>query len=104
MNVIVVGTDGSAGAEAAIQKVIELAKGSSATVYLVCAYPGRSPLERSASTAKTDPVDLRGVAHDVVAREMHRFDGTGLCVEKQVDEGDAANTDPRRRRSGEAPT
>ena len=41
MNAIVVGTDGSPGAEAAVQKVIELARGSSdATVHLVCAYPG----------------------------------------------------------------
>jgi nucleotide-binding universal stress UspA family protein len=92
MNAIVVGTDGSPGAEAAIRKVIELAKGSGATVHLVCAYPGRSPLERAGLAAKTDPVDLRGVAHDVVAREAHRFDGTGLGVEQQVREGDPANT------------
>jgi nucleotide-binding universal stress UspA family protein len=92
MNAIVVGTDGSPGAEAAIQKVIELAKGSEATVYLVCAYPGRSPLERVGLAAKTDPVDLRGVAHDVVSRDEHRFDGTGLKIEKEVHEGDAAHT------------
>jgi nucleotide-binding universal stress UspA family protein len=92
MNAIVVGTDGSAGAEAAIQKVIELARGSGATVHLVCAYPGRSTLERIGMTAKTDPVDLRGVAHDVVSREEHRFDDTGLAVEKHVREGDPAHT------------
>ena len=60
-------------------------------MHLVCAYPGRSALERLGMTAKTDPVDLRGVAHDVVAREVHRFDGTGLGVEQHVGEGDAAN-------------
>src|ERR1700754_2611758 len=92
MKAIVVGTDGSPGAEAAIQKVIELAKGTDATVYLVCAYPGRSPLERVGLAAKTDPVDLRGVAHDVVSRDEHRFDGTGLTVEKEVHEGDPAHT------------
>jgi nucleotide-binding universal stress UspA family protein len=92
MNAIVVGTDGSPGAEAAIRKVIELVKGSGATVYLVCAYPGRSPLERVGLSAKTDPVDLRGVAHDVVSRDEHRFDGTDLKVEKEVHEGDPANT------------
>jgi nucleotide-binding universal stress UspA family protein len=92
MNAIVVGTDGSQGAEAAIQKVLELAKGSGATVHLVCAYPGRSALERLGMTAKTDPVDLRGIAHDVVARDVHRFDGTDLQVEEHVAEGDPAHT------------
>jgi nucleotide-binding universal stress UspA family protein len=92
MNAIVVGTDGSQGAEAAIQKVLELAKGTGATVHLVCAYPGRSALERLGMTAKTDPVDLRGIAHDVVARDVHRFDGTDLQVEEHVAEGDPAHT------------
>ena len=40
MDALVVGTDGSPGAEAAIRKVIELAGGSGATVHLVAAYPG----------------------------------------------------------------
>jgi nucleotide-binding universal stress UspA family protein len=92
MNAIVVGTDGSPGAEAAIQKVIELVDGSGATVHLVCAYPGKTPLERIGMTAKSDPVDLRGVAQDIVSREEHRFDGHGLTVEKHVREGDPAHT------------
>jgi nucleotide-binding universal stress UspA family protein len=91
MNAIVVGTDGSPGAEAAIKKVIELVNGPGTTVHLVCAYPGRSALERLGMTAKTDPVDLRGVASDVVAREAHRFDGTGMNVERHVGEGDPAH-------------
>jgi nucleotide-binding universal stress UspA family protein len=92
MNAIVIGTDGSPGAEAAIQKVIELLRGTGATVHLVCAYPGRSALERIGMTAKSDPVNLRGVASDVVAREEHRFDDVGLKVEKHVREGDPAHT------------
>ena len=92
MNAIVIGTDGSPGAEAAIQKVIELTRGTGATVHLVCAYPGRSALERIGMTAKSDPVDLRGVASDVVSREEHRFDDVGLKVEKHVREGDPAHT------------
>ena len=92
MDAIVVGTDGSPGAEAAVQKVIELARGSGATIHLVCAYPGKSTLERVGMTARQDPVDLRGVAHDVVAREESRFDDTGLAVEKHVREGDPAHT------------
>ena len=86
MNAIVVGTDGSPGAEAAVQKVIDLARGSGATVHVVCTYPGRSALERIGLTGKADPVDLRGVASDIVAREA------GLAVDKHVREGDAADT------------
>ena len=90
MKAIVVGTDGSAGAEAAVRKVIEIASGSGATVHVVCAYPGRSALERIGLTAKTDPVDLRGVAADVVARDERRFEEAGFEVEVHVREGDPA--------------
>ena len=90
MNAIVIGTDGSAGAETAVQKVIQLARGSGATVHVVCAYPGRSALERIGLTAKTDPVDLRGVAADVVARDERRFEEAGFEVEVHVREGDPA--------------
>ena len=92
MNAIVVGTDGSAGAEAAVRKVIELARGSGATAHVVCAYPGKSTLERIGLTAKTDPVDLRGVAIDVVAREERRLEEAGFDVEVHVREGDPAHT------------
>jgi nucleotide-binding universal stress UspA family protein len=91
MKAIVVGTDGSAGAEAAVQKVIDIARGSGATVHIVCAYPGRSTLERIGLTAKTDPVNLRGVAVDVVARDERRFEEAGFDVEVHVREGDAAH-------------
>ena len=90
MNAIVIGTDGSAGAEEAVQKVIEMARGSGATAHVVCAYPGRSALERIGLTAKTDPVDLRGVAADVVARDQRRFAEAGFEVEVHVREGDPA--------------
>jgi nucleotide-binding universal stress UspA family protein len=92
MNAIVVGTDGSEGAGAAVQKVIDLAGGRGATVHVVCAYPGRSALERIGLTAKTDPVDLRGVAADVVARDERRFREAGFEVQKHVREGDPAQT------------
>lgn len=92
MNAIVVGTDGSDGAEAAVRKVIDFARGSGATVHVVCAYPGRSTLERIGLTAKQDPVNMRGVAADVVARDERRFLEAGFTVEKHVREGDAAQT------------
>src|SRR5215208_7461720 len=90
MKPIVVGTDGSDGSEAAVRKFIELAAGKGGTVHLVCAYPGKTALERIGMTAKQDPVDLRGVAYDVVARDERRFEEAGFEVEKHVREGDPA--------------
>jgi nucleotide-binding universal stress UspA family protein len=90
MNAIVVGTDGSPGAEAAAHKVLELVPGAGATVHLVCAYPGRSALERIGMTAKVDPIDLRGVATDVLARDEYRFAEAGFTVEKHAREGEPA--------------
>ena len=91
MNAIVVGTDGSPGAEAAVQKVIKLAGGlPDATVHLVCALPGTSALERIGLTARQDPADLRGVAYDLLARDERRFVEAGFTVEKHAREGDPA--------------
>ena len=92
MDAIVVGTDGSPGAEAAVQKVIEMARGSGATIHLVCAFPGKSALERIGMTARQDTVDLRGVAADLLARDERRFDEAGFAVEKYAREGDPAHT------------
>jgi nucleotide-binding universal stress UspA family protein len=92
MKAIVVGTDGSSGAEAAVRRVIELAGGSGATIHLVCAYPGRTTLERLGLTAKTDAVDMRGVAIDVLARDERRFEEAGFNVEAHAREGDPAQT------------
>jgi nucleotide-binding universal stress UspA family protein len=91
MDAIVVGTDGSPGAEAAVNKVIELVSGGGVTVHLVCAYPGRSALERIGLTARQEPTDLRGVAADVLARDEHRFTAAGFDVVKHAREGDPAN-------------
>jgi nucleotide-binding universal stress UspA family protein len=91
MNAIVVGTDGSPGAEAAVHQVIELVPGAGVTVHLVCAIPSQSALERIGLTARQEPTDLRGVAADVLARDEHRFSDAGFTVQKHVREGDAAN-------------
>ena len=91
MDAIVVGTDGSPDAEAAIRKVIEIAGGSGATVHVVAAYPGRSTLERLGMTARQDTVDMRGVAMDVLARDERRFVEAGFAVEKHAREGDPAH-------------
>jgi nucleotide-binding universal stress UspA family protein len=92
MNAIVVGTDGSPGAEAAVQRVIELTQGKGATVHLVCAYPSPSTLERIGMTAKQEPTDLRGVAYDVLARDERRFAEAGFSVEKHARQGDPAES------------
>ena len=72
MSAIVVGTDGSRGAEAAVEKVIELVRARGITTHLVCAYPGRSTLARLGLSARQEPVDMRGVASDVLARAERR--------------------------------
>ena len=43
-------------------------------------------------TAKTDAVDMRGVAADLLARDEHRLTDAGFTVEKYAREGDPANT------------
>jgi nucleotide-binding universal stress UspA family protein len=92
MDAIVVGTDGSHGAEATVRKVIELAQGSGATVHLVCAYSARGTLERLGMTARQDSVNLRGVAADVLARDARRFEEAGFSVQTYAREGDPADT------------
>jgi nucleotide-binding universal stress UspA family protein len=92
MRAIVVGTDGSRGAEAAMRKIIELTRPAGATVHLVCAFPGPTALERLGMSARQESVDLRGVAADVLARGERRFLDAGWTVEKHAREGDPAHT------------
>jgi nucleotide-binding universal stress UspA family protein len=92
MNAIVVGTDGSRGAEAAVHKVIELAGGSGATVHLVCAIPTAGTLERLGMTARQQSVDMRGVAADVLARDERRLEEAGFSVQTYARAGDPADT------------
>jgi nucleotide-binding universal stress UspA family protein len=92
MNAIVVGTDGSRGAEAAVQKVIEIAQGTGATVHLVCAIPTPGTLERLGMTSRQESVDMRGVAADVLARDERRLEEAGLTVQTYARAGDAADT------------
>lgn len=92
MDAIVIGTDGSPDATAAVQKVIELTGAAGATVHVVCAYPGKSALERLGMTAKQDPVNMRGVAADILARAERRLTEAGFTVEKYAREGEPAQT------------
>ena len=82
MRSIVVGTDGSANAEAAVRRAVEILKGTEATVHLVAAYPGASSYgERLVGTARRERVDLRGTAEAVLARAASEFSGSGVTVE-----------------------
>lgn len=92
MQSIVVGTDGSPNAEAAVRKAADIAKGTGALVHLVCAYPDAPNYGANiASSAKRDPVDLRSVAESVVARAEREVEALGVAVMTHVREGSAAH-------------
>ena len=89
MESIVVGTDGSPGAEAAVERAAEVATGTGARVHLVTAYPDiPSYRERIGSSAKRQSIDLRQVADTVLARTAEKV--TGVEVETHAREGDPA--------------
>jgi nucleotide-binding universal stress UspA family protein len=91
MQSIVVGTDGSPSAEAAVRRATEIARGSGALVHLVTAYPDvPSYRERIGSSAKRDSIDLREVAESVLARAAGELTSQGVEVETHAREGDAA--------------
>lgn len=89
MESIVVGTDGSPGAEAAVERAAEVARGTGARVHLVTAYPDiPSYRERIESSAKREPIDLQQVADSVLARAAETL--SGIEVETHSREGDPA--------------
>ena len=91
MQTIVVGTDGSPSAEAAVRRATELATWSGARVHLVTAYPDvPSYRERIVGSAKRGAVDLREVAEGVLARAADEFRSGGVAVETHAREGDPA--------------
>jgi nucleotide-binding universal stress UspA family protein len=91
MESMVVGTDGSPSAEAAVRRAVEAAKGSGALVHLVTVYPDVPAYrERIGSSAKRDAIDLREVADSVLARATEEFASQGVEVETHAQEGDPA--------------
>jgi nucleotide-binding universal stress UspA family protein len=88
---IVVGTDGSPSADAAVRRAAELAKGSGTRVHLVTAYPDVPTYrETIASSAKAEPIDLRQVAESILARESRALEDEGIEVMAHAWEGDPA--------------
>jgi nucleotide-binding universal stress UspA family protein len=91
MQSIVVGTDGSPSAKAAVRRAGEAARASASPVHLVTAYPDiASYRERLGSSAKRDPIELREVADGVLARAADELRSEGLEVQTHAREGDPA--------------
>jgi nucleotide-binding universal stress UspA family protein len=91
MESIVVGTDGSQAAEAAVERAAELARGSGARLHVVTAYPDvPSYRERIESSAKRESIELREVAETVLARTVDKLTDEGIAVETHAREGDPA--------------
>jgi nucleotide-binding universal stress UspA family protein len=89
---IVVGTDGSPSADAAVRRAAEIAKGTDAQVHLVTAYPDVPTYrETIASSAKAEPIELRQVAESVLARESRTLTDEGIEVMSHAREGDPAD-------------
>jgi nucleotide-binding universal stress UspA family protein len=91
LGAIVVGTDGSAEAERALERAANLASGSGAPLYIVTAYSDDWPLkERLGDSARVDPVDLGRVAEEVLARAAAHASRHGVEAEVIARQGDAA--------------
>lgn len=90
-SVVVVGTDGSALAERALERASKLAAASGAQLHIVAAYHDSWPFkERLGSSAKVDFVDLRRVAEEVLARAAAHARQHGVEPAVEAHEGDAA--------------
>jgi nucleotide-binding universal stress UspA family protein len=92
MRSIVVGTDGSPSADAAVRRAAEIAKGTGSRVHLVTAFPDVPTYrETIRSSAKAEPIDLRQVAESVLARESRALQDEGIEVTTHAREGDPAD-------------
>ena len=92
MQSIVVGTDGSPNAEAAVKQATGIAKGSGARLNLVSAYPDvLTHSELISRSAKRQPIDLREVAESVLARAGAEVEAGGVEVVTHARAGDPAH-------------
>jgi nucleotide-binding universal stress UspA family protein len=89
---IVVGTDGSARAEGAVDEAIDLARSEGARLHIVTAYSSSQPMrEPIRGTARAKSVDLRGIAERVLARAARKASEQGVEVDYDAYEGDPAD-------------
>ena len=93
MGAIVVGTDGSPSADAAVRRAIAVAKGSGDGLHIVTAFPDAPAYrERIASTARREPIDLLDVAESVLARSARQAEAEGIDFETHARQGEPAQT------------
>jgi nucleotide-binding universal stress UspA family protein len=91
MQTVVVGTDGSPNAEAAVRRAADIAKADGAVLHLVVAYPDVPTYsEGISSSAKRVPVNLREVAEGVLARAEGEVGSEGVEVVTHAREGEPA--------------
>lgn len=89
---LVVGTDGSARAERAVQEATDLAKATGAQLHLVAVFgAGERHWESIESSSKIDSKDLRQVAESVLARGAAKAREQGVEAEYTAREGDPAD-------------
>lgn len=89
---LVVGTDGSARAERAVQEAIDLAKAQGARLHLVAVFgENERHWESIASSAKIESVNLRQVAESVLARSAAKAAEQGVEVDYAAREGEPAD-------------
>ena len=91
MQMVVVGTDGSPNAEAAVRQGVRIAKAEGAALHLVSAYPDDPTYGESiTSSAKRDRVNLHEVAEGMLSRTTDELDTDGIEITTDAREGDPA--------------
>jgi nucleotide-binding universal stress UspA family protein len=92
---IVAGTDGSAGAELAVDRAGELAQALGASVHVVAVLASASPPERAAAgggvaTAERGAIEQTQAGAKLVANSRDRLEARGVNVQTHVRTGDPA--------------
>jgi nucleotide-binding universal stress UspA family protein len=91
VSTIVVGTDGSPPANAALQEAIDLARSEGAHLHIVTAYPDPSRFkEHLATTGRDEPVDLQTVAANLLSRAGDAARAAGVPFDTHDREDDPA--------------
>lgn len=96
---IVVGTDGSAGAEIALDAAIELARLTGATLHVVNAHKVTNPFQLATTPEVSVPVDAIVASNEAIQAEagrvceqaVQRAEGVGVNAEAHCVAGDAAD-------------
>jgi nucleotide-binding universal stress UspA family protein len=91
MDSIVVGTDGSPNAEAAVRRAAKVAKSEGDRVHLVAVFPDTPSFsEPISSSATREPIALHDVAESMLARAEAELEAQGIEVMTHARGGDPA--------------